>query len=75
MSIASNDFPEIDPMVSSWKMNVSRFSDGPSTPHAANLTLLFEQIVPKFEAGFNVSYVDMLGTSFAYEFLVSAAAD
>jgi lysophospholipase len=71
MSLTTNYFPEIDDMFASWQVNVSRLSDSPSTPRAANLTVLFEEIVPKFETGFNVSYMDMLSRAFAYEFVVS----
>jgi hypothetical protein len=71
MSLTTNNFPEIDDMFTSWQGNVSRLSDSQSTPRAANLTVLFEEILAKLETRFNVSYMDMLSIAFAYDFMMS----
>lgn len=61
MSLVANDFPPIDALIASWH---------PNTDYGPNATDLFEELVPKFEAGFNLSYIEFIGRSIGYEFLV-----
>lgn len=72
MSLATYDFPTIDDMVSHWAVDQGLFVKK-ATAHRGTPEQLFEEIVPKFKAGFNVSISDMVGRGFAYEFVVSDA--
>lgn len=64
-----SNYPSIDEMVASWQVNVDRFSGDPGTENSVPVGDYFTQIVPKFEAGFNISAVDFLARGWAYEFL------
>lgn len=69
MSIALNDYAPISELVKSWHVDVSRMDSEEYTPWTAPLSSFFETIVPKAEAGYNVSAADLLGRLFAYEFV------
>nr|POF02220.1 lysophospholipase 3 [Quercus suber] len=69
MSLATNDFPEIDDMVASWHLDEDPTFSPNTTKHRASVMTIFEQIYTKFEAGFNVSFADYLGRDLGYEFV------
>lgn len=70
MSLATNNFPEIDEMVASWHTPQSAVGSEKITVHRATVKDLFKEIYPKFAAGFNVSWSDLQGRGFSYEFVV-----
>ena len=69
MSIALNNYAPISEIVKSWHVDVSRLSSGEYTPWTAPVSSFFETIIPKAEAGYNVSAADFFGRLFAYEFV------
>lgn len=71
MSLATYNFPTVEDMVAHWHVDQSPTGSPNNTAFRVTPENLFKQIVPKFEAGFNVSTVDMLGRGYAYEFVVS----
>lgn len=71
ISLATHNNPTIQDMVGYWHTNDSATDAAKDTAHRATSATIFEQIVPKFEAGFNVSLMDYLGRGFAYEYVVS----
>lgn len=71
MSYATHNAPTVQDMITAWHVDLPSEVDK-NISYRGTPEQLFEQIVPKFEAGFNVSMMDFLGRSFAYEFVVNA---
>jgi lysophospholipase len=71
ISLATHNNPTIQDMVGYWHTNDSILSALKNTAHRATTETIFKQIVPKFEAGFNLSLLDLMGRGFGYEFVVS----
>lgn len=71
-SLALYDYPAVDDLGASWKVNVNRISATNDSQSAATITTMFKQLVPKFEAGFNVSAMDLIGRIIGYEFVPGA---
>lgn len=74
MSLASNNFPEINEMVASWHVDESPIGSSKNTAHRASTQTLLDQVMDKSKAEFNVSWGDYLGRAVSYEFVVSQAA-
>lgn len=70
MSLATHNFPRIDEMVATWHTPKSTLGAQHNTKHRADVKTLFDEIYPKFAAGFNVSWSDLEGRAFAWEFVV-----
>lgn len=70
MSLSTYNFPEIDDMVAHWYTPQEVLGSENNTAHRATVKTLFKEIYPKFAAGFNVSWSDLTGRGFAYEFVV-----
>lgn len=73
ISLALNNFPTIDDMVSSWVVELNRIVPPQLSDHTGNLSTYVQDMIPKFQAGFNVSFMEALGRSFAFEFVVRVA--
>ncbi|KAF2169207.1 hypothetical protein M409DRAFT_36163 [Zasmidium cellare ATCC 36951] len=69
MGLATYNFPTIDAMVHAWHVDISRTTATTDTEHAATIQTMIEQIAPKHDAGYSLSYMDLLGRMFAYEFV------
>lgn len=57
-------------MVDSWHLDQSPTDSPHNTKHRATAAKILEQLIPKFKAGFNVSFADYLGREISYEFVV-----
>lgn len=57
-------------MIGHWHVAQSPLESKTNTKYRVTPENLFKEIVPKFEAGFNVSIADLLGRGFATEFVV-----
>ncbi|KAK4503621.1 hypothetical protein PRZ48_004536 [Zasmidium cellare] len=69
MGLVTYNFPTIDAMIHAWHVDISRGTATTDTVHAATIQTMLEQIAPKHEAGYDLSYMDLLGRIFAYEFV------
>lgn len=69
MSLATQNFPTIEQIIADWHVNQSDTHSEKNTRYGATPAELFKQIIPKHEAGFNVSIMDMLGRGLGYEFV------
>ncbi|KAI9813255.1 MAG: hypothetical protein M1827_004197 [Pycnora praestabilis] len=70
MSFSVNNFPTADEIVDIWRPEISRTSyTGNTTQYAANATSLFEDVLAKAEAGFEVGAADYFGRAWSYEFV------
>ncbi len=70
MSLATYNFPTIPEMVANWHTDQLPLPSV-NLSHRFSTAELFKQIVPKFQAGFNVSVSELLGRGFAQEYVVS----
>lgn len=68
-SYVFHNYASIDDVVASWQVNINRFTATNTTEYSGTGETYFEQIAPKFKAGFNLSASDYLGRAFAYEFI------
>ena len=69
LSFAAWNFPTADEIVQLWKPEINRLQGvNVSTAHAATPKDIFQDLVAKVEAGFNVSTADFLGRGYSYEF-------
>ncbi|KAH6644279.1 lysophospholipase [Boeremia exigua] len=64
-SYAFHNFAPMDDVVKTWNTEVDQGS-------FENFTKFFQEIAPKYEAGYNISVMDVLARSFAYQFLPGA---
>lgn len=71
MGLSTYNFPTIPDMVGYWHVDESPFFANTTSAHRVPLKVAFEQLLPKFKAGYNISVVEMLGRAMAYEFAVS----
>lgn len=70
LSFPSNDWPTADEILSDWYPQIDRLTGVTnSTPHAETSTAIFEDLVAKAKAGFNVSTEDYFGRAWGNEFL------
>ncbi|KAK5047684.1 hypothetical protein LTR84_006349 [Exophiala bonariae] len=65
-SYAFHNYPAIDDLVAKWHVEINRFTATNDSEYAATSKTYFEEIYPKFEAGFNVSASDFFGRGFGY---------
>lgn len=68
-SYAFHNYPAIDDLVAMWHVEINRFTSTNDSEYAATTKTYFEEIYPKFEAGFNVSVSDFFGRAFGYQLL------
>lgn len=68
-SFALNNYPAVNDLASLWKVNISRIGATNDSEYAATTKTMFKQLAPKFEAGFNVSAMDLVGRYIGYQFL------
>lgn len=68
-SYVFHNYPSIDDLVTKWQVDINRFTATTDSEEAVTWQTYFDQITPKFEAGFNVSTADLLGRGFAYEYI------
>lgn len=67
-----NNYPTIPDMISTWHVDQTPLDSPINTNHRMTPETLFKELLPKYEAGFNLSIADLLGRGFATEFTVSA---
>lgn len=69
LSFAARNFPMANDIVRLWKPEISRLQGvNESTTSAATPQSIFQDLVAKYEAAFNISTADFLGCGYAYEF-------
>jgi lysophospholipase len=64
-SYAFHNFAPIDDVVKTWDTEINQGA-------YKNFTKFFKEVAPKYEAGYNISVMDVLARSFAYQFLPGA---
>jgi len=69
MSFSINNFPTADEILDIWQPQINRNNAEKTTKYAATPEDIIEQVIPKLEAGFNVTFADYEGRSASYEFV------
>lgn len=70
MSFIMNNWPTADELVPQWKTNVPRLEGvANNTQYAEKPLAMFQDLIAKQNAGFNVSTADYFGRGWGYEFI------
>lgn len=69
MSFSINNFPTADEILDIWQPQINRNYAKKTTKFAATPEDIFTQVIPKLEAGFNLTFADYEGRVVSYEFV------